>query len=150
MNFFKNRSRIIPVVTLIIGLLFSSTAIAQNNSDADTTQANSVLEIVESSENHTIFEEMLNETELANAISDKGPYTVIAPTDDAFESMGNKLEEVRNSRDMMQKVVSAHLYQGKVDSSEVEAAMNVDITNGNIDASNGYVHVTDAVVQRDE
>jgi uncharacterized surface protein with fasciclin (FAS1) repeats len=149
MDYLKKYSPILSVFALIIAFTFSAnSALAQ---DATTTsQDNSVVEIVESSENHTIFADLLDETGLSNAIEDEGPYTVVAPTDEAFESMDTNLEEIKNDQQMMNNIVSGHLFQGKVESSEVEASIDVNITEGNIDASNGYVHVTNGVIQNDQ
>lgn len=155
MDYLKKCSSILSVFALIIAFTFSAnSALAQDatttSQDTTKSQDNSVVEIVESSENHTIFADLLDETGLSNAIEDEGPYTVVAPTDEAFESMDTNLEEIKNDQQMMNNIVSGHLFQGKVESSEVEASIDVNITEGNIDASNGYVHVTDGVIQNDQ
>lgn len=154
MDFIKKYSSILSVITLLMALTFSAnSALAQDSTDTykDTNMSEdkSVMEIVESSEDHTIFADLLDETGMSEAIKDEGPYTVVAPTDEAFESMDKNLEELKNDEQMVQDVVSGHLFQGKVDSSEVEPAVNVDITESK-EASNGYVHVSSDVIQNDQ
>lgn len=112
-----------------------------------TAQDNTVVEIVEASENHTIFAELLNETGLGDAISDEGPYTIIAPTDEAFENLGDDLEQIRQDSDRLQNIVVGHLFQGEVQAADAEPALEVEITEGDIPASNGLVHITNEVIQ---
>jgi uncharacterized surface protein with fasciclin (FAS1) repeats len=150
MDFIKKYSSILSVITLLMALTFSAnSALAQDSTDTYMSDDKSVIEIVESSEDHTIFADLLDETGMSEAIKDEGPYTVVAPTDEAFESMDKNLEELKNDQQMVQNVVSGHLFQGKVDSSEVEPAVNVDITESK-EASNGYVHVSSDVIQNDQ
>lgn len=112
-----------------------------------TAQDKSVVEVVESSEDHTIFAELLNETNLSDAISDEGPYTIIAPTDAAFEDMGDELDQLREDPDMLQNVVVSHLFQGEVTAADAEPALGVEIAEGDIPASNGLVHITNGVIE---
>ncbi|MEX0822744.1 MAG: fasciclin domain-containing protein [Balneolaceae bacterium] len=109
-------------------------------------QDGTVVDVVASSEDHTILAEMLEETELTNVISQPGPYTLIAPTDDAFEELGSELDEIRSNPERMQNVVIGHLFQGEVSAEEAEPALEVSIAEGDIPASNGLVHVVDEVM----
>lgn len=137
MKFSKKLASIFSVFALIFAFSISS-AVAQDNS---------VIEVVQSSEDHTIFAELLDETGLSDAVSNEGPFTVVAPTDEAFESMDTDLEELRQNSDQLQTIVVGHLFQGKIQASEAETALGVEITEGDIEASNGVVHVTDEVIQ---
>lgn len=112
-----------------------------------TAQDNTVVETVEASEDHTIFAELLNETGLGDAISDQGPYTIIAPTDEAFEALGDELEQIRQDEEMLQNIVVGHLFQGEVSSADAGPALEVEIIEGDIKASNGLVHITSEVIQ---
>lgn len=154
MNFSKNFSSILSVIALLMALTFSAnSALAQDSTNTyqekNMSEDKTVMEIVESSEDHTIFADLLDETKMNKAIEDEGPYTVVAPTDKAFESMDKNLETIKDDQNMLQNIVSGHLFQGKVDSSEVEPAVNVEITDSK-DASNGYVHISSEVIQNDK
>jgi uncharacterized surface protein with fasciclin (FAS1) repeats len=105
-----------------------------------------VVDIINESEDHTILAELLVETELNNVISQPGSFTVIAPTDEAFEALGSDLDELRANPQQLQNVVIGHLYQGEVPSEDVEPNVGVEVVEGDISASNGIVHVTDEVV----
>lgn len=138
MALFKKVFSIFAVFALIFVISISST----------TAQDKNVAEVVKSSENHTIFAQLLDETGLSKTISNGGPFTVIAPTDNAFESMDADLDELRQNSDQLQTVVIGHLFQGKIQAAEVEPALEIEITQGDIEASNGVVHITDKVIQR--
>lgn len=115
---------------------------------ADSLQAqDSVVDVINNSDDHTVFASLLDETDLADAISDQGPYTIIAPTDQAFEQMGEELEQLKQNPDMLQNVVVGHLFHGEVAAEEAEPALGINIVNGDIEASNGLVHVSDEVIQ---
>lgn len=130
-------------VLSIFALLFTF-ALTTNSA---TAQDNTVVEVVEASEDHTIFAELLNETGLGDAIADQGPYTIIAPTDEAFESLGDDLEQIREDSDRLQNIVVGHLFQGEVTAADAEPALGVEISEGDIPASNGLVHVSSEVIQ---
>lgn len=110
-------------------------------------QDGTVVDVISQSEDHTIMAEMLEETELNNVISEQGPFTVIAPTDEAFEEMGSELEAIREDTEQMQNLVIGHLFQGEVPADEAEPALEVTIAEGDIPASNGLVHVTEEVIR---
>lgn len=137
MTLSKKLASIFSVFALIFAFSISSAA----------AQDNSVVEVVQSSEDHTIFAELLDETGLSDAVSNEGPFTVIAPTDEAFESMDTDLDELRQNSDQLQTIVVGHLFQGKIQAAEAEPALDVEITEGDIEASNGVVHVTNEVIQ---
>jgi len=139
MKSMKKFSSIVSVFALIFAFAFSINAVHAQDGD--------VVEVINNSEDHTIFASLLSETNLDDAISDQGPYTVVAPNDEAFEALGDELDQLRSDPDMLQNVLIGHLFQGEVTAEEAEPALGVNITDGDIPASNGLVHVTDEVIQ---
>lgn len=111
-----------------------------------TMAQGTVIDVISQSEDHTIFSELLGETELDNVIAQPGPFTIIAPTDQAFEAMGPELDQIRENPQALQNVIIGHLFQGEVSSEDIMAALDVNIHDGDIAASNGLVHVTDEVM----
>lgn len=111
-----------------------------------SAQSETVVDIVNNSSDHTILADLLKTTELDRIISQKGPFTVIAPTNKAFQDMDADIEQLRNNREQAHEVVLEHLFQGEVTARDAEQALNVKITQGDIRASNGIVHVTDKVI----
>lgn len=107
---------------------------------------NNVVEVVENSEDHTIFADLLVETEMVDLLKQEGPYTVLAPTDEAFEKISSDLETLKENPQELQNVIISHLFNGEVTAAEVEEARPVEITKGDIEASNGTVHVIEEVM----
>ncbi|WP_069131601.1 fasciclin domain-containing protein [Rhodohalobacter halophilus] len=124
--------------------IFSLILIAGIN--LSVAQSGSVVDVINESDDHTILAELLETTELDNVIAQQGPFTVVAPTDDAFEDMGSELEQLRQDPERAQNVVIGHLFQGEVPAEEAEPELNIEITNGDIPATNGLVHVTESVI----
>lgn len=109
-------------------------------------QSGNVVEVINDSEDHTVFAQMLADTELDNVIAQQGPFTVVAPTDAAFEALGADLEQIQADPERMQNIVIGHLFQGEVPATDVEPALEVEVADGDIPASNGLVHVIDEVI----
>ncbi|MCC5913308.1 MAG: fasciclin domain-containing protein [Balneolaceae bacterium] len=106
----------------------------------------SVVDVINDSEDHTIFAQLLADTEMDNIISEQGPFTVIAPTDDAFNALGDELEQIQADPERAQNIVVSHLFQGEVPSEDVEPALGIEVASGDIGADNGLVHVVDEVI----
>ncbi len=138
MNSLKKVSSIFSVFALMFAFAFSV-----NSAQA---QDGNVMDVINSSDDHTIFAELLAETNLDDAISDQGPFTILAPTDEAFEALGGELEQIKADPDMLQNLLIGHLFQGENSAEDVEPALGVNIVTGDIPASNGLVHITDEVL----
>lgn len=137
MKSLKKKTFIPGIFALLFALVFSFDAMAQGDT---------VVDVINESDDHSIFAELLEETGLAGDIATEGPFTVIAPTNEAFEEMGDQLEQVRQDPQMMQNIVIGHLFQGEVSSADVEPALGVEVEDGDIAASNGVVHSVGTVL----
>jgi transforming growth factor-beta-induced protein len=111
---------------------------------------------------------------LVETLSGEGPFTVFAPTDDAFaaalESLGLTAEELLASDDLA-SILTYHVVAGEVDAATAisldgqaaetvnGAEINISVVDGSVvingtatviaadvEASNGIVHVIDAVL----
>ncbi|TVR15700.1 MAG: fasciclin domain-containing protein [Balneolaceae bacterium] len=131
-------------VSAIIATLFAVLFMAGIN--VAVAQSGNIVDVINSSEDHTIFAELLAETELDNIIAQQGPFTVVAPTNEAFEALGADLDQLRENPDQLQNIVIGHLFQGEVEAAEVEPALGIAIEEGDISASNGLVHISDEVI----
>jgi len=111
---------------------------------------------------------------LVETLSGEGPFTVFAPTDDAFaaalESLGLTAEELLADTETLTSILTYHVVAGEVPSSDVvtldgqsvatvngaEVAITVDgetvmvndatVTAVDVEASNGVIHVIDTVL----
>lgn len=137
MKALKKKSFLPGIFALFFALVFSFDAMAQGDT---------VVDVINDSDDHTIFAELLAETGLEGDIATDGPFTVIAPTDEAFEALGDQLEQVKQDPQMLQNIVIGHLFQGEVGSADVEPALGIEVEEGDIAASNGIVHSVGTVL----
>ena len=108
--------------------------------------------------------------DLVDTLKGKGPFTVFAPTDAAFEALpAGTLEDLLKpeNKDKLTSILTYHVVAGKVMSSDLSEGMtaktvqgqNITITleggpkvNGamistpDVSASNGVIHVIDTVI----
>lgn len=146
--------------------LFTSMA----NSAKETAQMN-VVEIAIADERFSILVEAVVKADLAEALSAEGPYTVFAPTNEAFEALFTNLgvsgiDDL--TKDQLTPILLYHVVNGEVLSKDLKsgqvstlnetASINVEVSkkkvmvdNSNvviadIEGSNGVIHVIDQVM----
>lgn len=132
---------------------------------------NTVVDVIVNSEDHTLLEAAVGAAGLVDALSAEGPFTVFAPTDDAFTALTEALEvTVEELLDypllpavLQYHVVGAEAYSTDLtDGQEIETLLGENVTVtinaegvfindaqvivADIEADNGVVHVIDAVL----
>lgn len=110
----------------------------------------------------------LTEAGLIDTLKGDGPFTVFAPTDEAFAKIpADQLEAILADKDKLTAILTYHVVPGKVMSSDVvklesaktvqgqEVAIsteggvkvdNANVVKTDIAASNGVIHVIDTVI----
>jgi uncharacterized surface protein with fasciclin (FAS1) repeats len=92
---------------------------------------------------------LIAEAGLADTLRAAGPYTVFAPSDEAFKAVPAKtLADLRANKEQLRAVLTYHVLPGKVSSAEVKNgnAKTVQGANVALSKSGGFVTVEDAVV----
>ena len=90
--------------------------------------------------------------ELVETLKSKGPFTVFAPTDEAFSQLDKEtLESLLKpeNKDQLVAILTYHVVAGKVMSTDITDNMQPSTVNGstiNIKLSNGKVMINDATV----
>ena len=108
--------------------------------------------------------------DLVGTLKGEGPFTVFAPTDDAFAKLpAGTVEELikPENKAKLASILTLHVVSGKVMSSDITGPMNpasvngetlsIDTANGvtvndakvvtaDVEASNGVIHVIDTVL----
>jgi len=117
----------------------------------------------------------LSAADLVGALSDpEGPFTVFAPTDDAFAALPDGLVDClvkEESKDVLSDILLYHVVSGKVFSTDLSDGMTATTLNGDdvtvdlsdgpkidkstviladVEASNGVIHVIDSVLVPDD
>lgn len=134
------------ILFAVIFALASTLTFGLSISEAQQTAGDDVVSVVNSSDDHTVFADLIAEAQLSETLQQAGPFTVLAPTDEAFEAISSEVEELKQNPQQLQNVVINHLYQGEVSSEEVETNFGIEVKDGDIDASNGVIHSIDEVM----
>jgi uncharacterized surface protein with fasciclin (FAS1) repeats len=175
--------RILTVLTAaaLSTALTAPAALAINTDAASTPKVTkdhhasqpSIVSIATGDENFSTLVTALQTAELVDALSGDGPFTVFAPTNDAFAAVG---EETLNSllqpenRDQLTSILTYHVVAGEYFAEGLEPGsyelatlqgdtLNVVVSDdgsvmvdgahviaADVDASNGVVHVIDSVI----
>jgi uncharacterized surface protein with fasciclin (FAS1) repeats len=154
----------------------SVSPVAQGCSKSTTRLANSpnqtstVVDIAAGNSSFTTLVQALQAAELTETLSGKGPFTVFAPTNEAFAALPKgtleKLLQPENQK-TLQKILTYHVVSGNVlsqdlrsgDVATVEGSSvvvkvgdskinvnNANVVSADIKASNGVIHVIDRVI----
>ena len=129
-------------------------------------------DIVDTAAGNSDFETLVaavQAAELVDTLKGEGPFTVFAPTNEAFAELGTTVDELLKpeNKDKLTAVLTYHVVPGKVMSSDLQDDMmaataqggevKIDLDNGpmvgnakivtpDIEASNGVIHVIDKVL----
>jgi len=122
--------------------------------------------------NHTSLVAALSHANLVGVLSGEGPYTVFAPTDEAFEEMGLDLSEfdTEDENNTLAMILSYHVTMGSAMSSDLTDGMEINtliqepisvniygqgavvlngeatVTTADVETSNGVIHIIDKVL----
>ena len=128
-----------------------------------------VVDIIAAAPNLSMMDSILIQTDLVNTLAGSGPYTVFAPSDDAFDAIPNEaLEALFQDDALMQLLLSDHISEGQIYTADVfdnmlistlsggdvlvtitDGALFIDyaqVTFADLEADNGVVHVIDGVL----
>jgi uncharacterized surface protein with fasciclin (FAS1) repeats len=93
---------------------------------------------------------LINEAGLADTLRGAGPFTVFAPSDEAFKAVpADTLAKLTADKEMLRSVLTFHVVAGKVPAAEVKNgnAKTVQGANVALAKAGSFVTVEDAVVQ---
>ena len=166
-----SRSRIMnakPALTalLMTAMLFASPAVVADERTAEET----VVANAAGTGIHDSLVAALDRADLTDTLSGDGPFTVFAPTDDAFTAAGIDLDSFNTDEEIatLVDILTYHVLAGAVNSSQVTDGMTATMLNGDevtfsvtdgtvmigdatvtiadVTASNGIIHVIDMVL----
>lgn len=93
---------------------------------------------------------LVQEAELVDALRGKGPFTVFAPTDEAFAKLPkSQVEALLKDKEALRRVLLYHVVSGKVMASDVtklRSAKTLQGQNISIRVRNNTVNINDAKV----
>jgi uncharacterized surface protein with fasciclin (FAS1) repeats len=138
----------------------------------DDESAKDVVKVAAGSKDHTTLVAALKQAELVDALSNAGPFTVFAPTNEAFDKLPKgTVEDLMKpeNKEKLQDILQYHVYVGIIKSEMMQDGQTLnEVNSGNITiqkladgkitinnsahivasipASNGIIHVIDGVL----
>ena len=149
-------------------LIASALSLVSFNSYSQT-----IFEIIESSDVHNTLEAAIVAAELDGTLASEGPFTVFAPTDDAFSVVPADVLEtlLADPTGQLTQILLNHVVSGTAMSTDLSDGMmittlqgtevlvsindgvvmigNAMVVSADIEADNGVVHVIDAILMPD-
>ena len=140
---------------------------------AETTVAETMLgtivEVASTTEGFSTLVAAITAAGLGETLSGTGPFTVFAPTDDAFAALPEGVLDallLPENSDLLVKILTYHVVSGQVNSADITdgdvptvegqtvAILTTDgvtvngakVTTADVPASNGVIHVIDTVI----
>ncbi|NGP76188.1 fasciclin domain-containing protein [Balneolaceae bacterium YR4-1] len=160
----KSATTYLAVIALSVALFaFTSTAKAQDNSS-------DIVDLAVQTESLSTLVQAVKAAGLVETLKGEGPYTVFAPTNEAFSKLPDGTLETLlkpENKDQLVRILTYHVVPGNVQSTDLEDGMtattaegseievnlgetvminNATVVNADIEASNGVVHVIDTVI----
>ncbi len=147
----------------------SDTTVPASDTTEMTTEPGTIVEVAQGNEDFSTLVAAVTAAGLADALSGEGPLTVFAPTNAAFDALPEGLLEkllLPENKEVLTKILTYHVVSGKVMAADVAAGDvttlegstfavtteggvkvgSANVTATDIPASNGVIHVIDAVI----
>ncbi len=138
----------------------------------DDESAKDVVKVAAGSKEHTTLVAAVKQAELVDALSNAGPFTVFAPTNEAFNKLPKgTVEDLMKpeNKEKLQDILQYHVYVGVIKPETMQDGQTLNEVNGgnitvqktadgkitinnsahiiaSIPASNGIIHVIDGVL----
>ena len=158
---------VIHVIDAVI--LPSAEEAAEMMDDSEAMMAKDIVDIAVADDRFETLVAAVTAAELVDTLKSDGPFTVFAPTDDAFEALPEgTVEALLNDIPALTDILLYHVVPGKVMAEQVVTLDSADTAQGqavtisvedgkvmvneaeviitDIEASNGVIHVIDAVI----
>jgi len=132
-------------------ILFLTTLIAALSGCATVSAPASIAETIATNPSLTTLNGLIVKAGLADTLKGPGPFTVFAPTNDAFKAVPAKtMTELAADPAKLKAVLTYHVLPGKVTSAEIKngPAKTVHGANIAVNRSGEFVTVEDSLVQQ--
>jgi len=135
---------------------------------AEAAEGDDIVEVAVKAGSFKTLAAALDKAGLIKALQGKGPFTVFAPTDDAFAKLPKELiDKAMNDKALLTEILTYHVVPGRVlaaDAAKLKSAETLQgeeirirakkgvrinkakVVKADIIASNGVIHVIDAVL----
>lgn len=145
-------------------------ATPENEAAGQAEQANqenqTVVDVILANPNLSTFATLLGQAGLTDTLVGDGPYTVFAPSNDAFAALPqDQIDALQSDNEALRNVLMNHIYEGEVRSGDLSPDQPIatmqggeltvgddgtlagaNVIDADLEASNGVVHVIDRVL----
>jgi len=116
-------------------------------------KAQDIVDVAVGAGNFTTLVAAVEAAGLVDTLKGEGPFTVFAPTDEAFAALPEgTVEALLADIPALTAILTYHVVPGRVMSTDLTDGMmaatvnGANVTTADIEASNGVIHVIDAVI----
>ena len=157
------------LTTLWVAVLMISVVAFASTDSMSSMEKKSIVETAVGAGKFNTLVTAVKAADLVETLSGPGPFTVFAPTDDAFAALpAGTVESLLQNKDKLQAILTYHVVPGKVMASDVVNLESAKTANGqmvtikvkdgvvmvdnakvvmtDIECTNGVIHVIDAVI----
>ncbi len=147
----------------------ADTSVPVSDTSEMTQETGTIVEVAQANTDFSTLVAAITAAGLAETLSGEGPFTVFAPTNAAFEALPEGLLEkllLPENKEVLVKILTYHVVGAKVMAADVAAGdvstvegstfsitteggvkvNDANVTSTDIAASNGVIHVIDAVI----
>ena len=154
--------------TLALAAFSLATLLATLSGCATTPTPTTIADTAARTPQLSTLNKLLNDAGLADTLRGAGPFTVFAPSDEAFKAVPAKtMAELAANKELLKSVLSYHLLAGKVTAADakngnLKSVQGADlavskagsfvtvedavVTQADVAASNGVLHIIDKVL----
>ncbi|MBN2447955.1 MAG: fasciclin domain-containing protein [Phycisphaerae bacterium] len=163
--------RWLPVATIVVLAGWTGLSLAQDKKPTPAEpKAKNVVDVAKDTHSLKTFCKLVDAAGLAETLKGKGPYTVFAPTEEAFKTMGKEVDNLLKpeNKAKLERLLKNHIVEGQKTAADVKAMKSVKtlagceleitveeeavmvgaakVTKADMSASNGVIHLVDAVL----
>lgn len=156
----------------VLAAMLTVAALGVGACDDDETvepQAGTIVDVARSAGSFTTLLAALDAAGLTATLEGEGPFTVFAPTDEAFNALpAGTVDALLQDPQALASILTYHVVSGRVEAAQVVTLQSAETLNGasvsisvdgstvkvddatvvqtDVQASNGVIHVIDAVI----
>jgi len=144
--------RWLPVATIVVLAAAIGLGWAQEKKPV-LPQPKDIVDVAKEIGNLKTFCRLVESAGLVETLKGKGPYTVFAPTDEAFRKLGKELDELYKpeNKAKLQRILKNHVLEGRMSLAGLETAKTVKSLSGEdlkVTVTDGVVMVGGATVSK--
>jgi uncharacterized surface protein with fasciclin (FAS1) repeats len=137
----------VPMTAIGVGSAGAAAPAGNMETSTSSTAKQNIVKVAAANEDFSTLVTAVKKAGLVKALSGKGPYTVFAPTNDAFAAVPTEtLDSLLADKPALKNVLTYHVIKGKIMASDLQPTQTVETLNGDeltITVADGKATITD-------